>query len=76
MMPLCSLSRVEFFVDGQPIGKLTEPPYQMHFDTSRLTPNVWHTITAAACDNADQRSEARQMMQVVAPSGVVPEAKR
>jgi hypothetical protein len=51
---------------------LTDPPYQMQFDTSLLTPNAWHIITAAAYDNAGHRSEARQMMHVIASSRVVP----
>jgi hypothetical protein len=70
------VSHIELFVDGRPVGKLAEPPYRMRFDTSSLTPNVWHIITAAAYDNAGHRSEARQMMQVVATSDAVPEAKR
>ena len=70
--------RVRYFVVRElPVhGRPIEPPYQMRFDTSCLTPNVWHSTTAAAYDNAGHRSEARQMMQVVAQSGVVPEAKR
>ena len=56
--------RVDLLVDGQPIGKLTAPPYQMRLDTSTLTPHVWHSLTAVAYNAAGQRSEARQMFQV------------
>ena len=50
VFPLLSL------LDGQPIGKLTAPPYQMRLDTSTLTPHVWHSLTAEAYNAAGQRS--------------------
>ena len=60
-----SVARVELLVDGQPIGKVTQPPYRLCFDASPLTPHVWHSLTAVAHDAAGQRSEARQMFQVI-----------
>jgi hypothetical protein len=58
------VARVDLLVDGQPVGKVTAPPYQLRLDTSTLTPHVWHSLTAVAYNAAGQRSEARQMFQV------------
>ena len=57
-------SRVEFFIDGARLGERTTRPYRMPWNTASVKPETRRQFTAAACDRAGHRIEARQNVRV------------
>ena len=49
------VSRVELLLDGQPLAVLWTPPFEYAWWTTKV-PNGTHTLTAAAVDNAGNRT--------------------
>ena len=49
------VSRVELILDGQPLAVLWTPPFEYAWWTTKV-PNGTHTLTAAAVDNAGNRT--------------------
>jgi Bacterial Ig domain len=58
------VSRVELMLDGQPLAVVPAAPFEYLWSTTRV-PNGTHTLTAAATDNAGNRTiSARQAVNV------------
>ncbi|HET8559507.1 MAG TPA: Ig-like domain-containing protein [Marmoricola sp.] len=74
------LARVEFSVDGQPVGSDDTAPYEQAWDARTVSPGA-HRLTAEAFDRAGNHSAAGVDVQVVTdtsppspPSGLVASA--
>ena len=60
-----SLSSVAFYVDGTLLGTVTSAPYTWNWNSTSVTSNIWHSVSAVATDNGGNASEARLAVLVL-----------
>jgi len=57
------IARVEFLIDDQPLGEVVTSPYEMAWDTSKISPG-YHTVIARATDVNGNTSETQVRVNV------------
>jgi VWFA-related protein len=69
---LAKVARVDFLVDGNPVGSKDTPPYRLSLDSGAYPPGE-HRVTVRASDTLGWEAEAVLNMQFLAPPA--PQAK-
>lgn len=59
------ISQVELFVDGAPLGTISEPPFQLNWDTTNLENQSQHTLGAEARDESGNLTIAQPILITV-----------
>lgn len=57
---------VDYLVDGQPLQRVTTPPYSFEWDTTALTTGL-HTLIASATDDAGRQGQISVNLNVAPP---------
>jgi len=61
------LVRVVFYLDGQPLGEVTEAPYRLRFDTSSY-PDGKHTLSAIGFTSSGQEIRSNDQVREFVPA--------
>jgi hypothetical protein len=61
-----AVARVDFFVDGRPLGNSAAAPFGVTWDATAERPGSQHTLTARAFDRGGRAAEASVVVQIQA----------
>jgi hypothetical protein len=59
------INNVEFFIDGETVGSASSTPYQFAWDTTTLSNDSQHTLSATVIDNANNSTIVQPILVTV-----------